>query len=492
MNDRAEQLVANAKREIPDLAVQYGGKWDDLFRPLAKLFVDACEVVEQEASQLIGLLHAEVKAVFGDFESKVKTKFDKVCQDALADLKTDIRVGYFALKNRNQTLKVQIAEAERALPGLEKNVRAQKFAMAGHEGDIEVPPQDTNRRDTQTLWTRAGLLIGAASVEYWAGFPTWADISSPNTAIWLSILFIAGTAFGSWAGMHYKRYQVRLDAERDSKAKFPGKHPEGFVADPIPTAEKMTALGGMSIVGTILLAFFASRIWVILQGRDNLMFYLGSFALFVIFVASPIVSFALTKPYSKKQYDALREAQDKLVETKGSIIALKTQLGEGKKAFRVSSDAAHNTYKKVIAEARQSAVSEARILNEKRIRLVELLRDHEANLAVIASGFPESCNILVEKVNEEFRLSDLEAPFRNPSYEASVKSWLNGHRSHRWQEPGLRDLQRREFVATLPEDGLADLGTVETEVRMDLPKWNIGASEEETPINVDEVSHADL
>ena len=487
---KAEQLVADAKKEIPNLATQYAGKWDDLFSPLAKLFIKACETIEREASPLIGPLYAEIRDVYRDFENRVRARFDKVCDEALLNLKANIRIGYFSLRNMNESLRNQMREVERTTPELEREVRRQKVVLAGHEGDIEVPAGENDRRDTWALWVRAAIIVLAVTIEYWAGFATWADISSLNAATWLSFLFIGGTAFGGWVGVHYKRYRSSLDRERNFKTHFPNGHSEGFVVEPVQTTEKFAALGGMWIVAVMLLAFSVSRIYVILQGRDNFVFYAGSFLLLVIFVASPVVSIILTRPYPKRQYDALGQAQANFEQARADLGGIKRQLGDGRKTFQVSSDAAYQIYKETVAASRQQALADVRAMNEKRLELVKLLRQHEANIAVIIAGFPESCNILVQKVDEEFRLVDQEAPFRDPDFEADIKGRLNGHRTHRWQEPGLtlRDLQGKEFVVSLSADGLADLRLVEAEVRMSLPKWKMGMLDEPAA-EAEEASH---
>lgn len=493
--ERAEQSVAEAVQKIPGLALDYAGKWDTLFTPFVQHFVNACEALEREVSREIDPLYARLKEVFHNFEAGVRTRFDKKCEDALATLKTDIRNGYLSLRKKNKELKVQVAEAEKTLPDLEKNVRKQKVAMAGHEGDIEIPPAEKDARETRAFWGRSAVLVFAAALEYWAGFPTWVDMSSPNAAIWLSTLFIGGTVFGSWVGVHYKRYQVRRDAELNFNENFPTGHPEGFKPDPIPTAEKAAALGGMWIIGVMLAAFVGSRIWVVLEGRDSFYFYASSVALLVIFAAAPVVSILLTRPYSKREYDVLREAEEKLQEAKANVVVLKSQLEGSKKAFRASSNSAYKEYETTIAQARDSALDEIKAMNKERLRLVELLHNLETNLWVVVSSFPESCNTLVATVIDELGLSDTHAPFRDPQYEAEVKGRLNGHRVHRWHKPGftLRDFQAKEFVVNIPTDGLADQKSVEDEVFATLHQWTMGSSERvigvlEESIRVDETN----
>src|SRR3989344_690364 len=137
---RAEHLVAEAKKQVPVLALKYGGKWDNVFVPHAELFVNACRTLTREASPYIGPLFAEIKEVFTNFEETAKDRFMKVCVDARTNLIQSITVGHSSQQSRREDLVTRITEIEKMLPALKKSVSKAKVAMAGHDVEIELPP----------------------------------------------------------------------------------------------------------------------------------------------------------------------------------------------------------------------------------------------------------------------------------------------------------------------------------------------------------------
>ena len=494
--ERAEQLVGEAKKVVPALALKYGGQWDNVFVPHADLFVSACQVLTREASPYISPLFAEVKEAFANFEVTAKERFAKDCIEARTNLIQSITVGHSSQQSRREDLVTRIAEIEKTLPALQKSVSRAKVAMAGHDVEIDLPPTE------EDSWSKVSALIGfcifvfVIGLDFLLTYGSMEAASNGNLAMGLTIMLVIATVFDYFVVKSMKQNTAYRDALKNFRESFPnGRNPDGFAVEDFPATEKRLAGFGFALLVALASLFIVGRIWAAFQGQNVFAVLAGSFMQVMVLCLYGWGVYKMTKPYRKHQYDALREAQEALQKSCIDLNGAKRNFDLLGHPFRVAADTAYNIYKEEIAKARESVLSWACGLNAKRLQLVGHLRGLESGLGLIGIEYRKSCTYLVHKVVEDFTLGDKQKPFESEAYRAKVLGMLNGNTDHSWREPGLTlsDFERVELVVSLPtaEETYANRREVEDEVLESLPKYDLGVSRDEVPSSPDkEAEHA--
>lgn len=456
---RKELVTRLAERLVGECGVsdspKYVGEWEPLYDDLRRQFEGAYRVFELEFDHSVATLLEEVRRGSEDVES-AQADFIRACDVHLETLES--RVGKAAMDRRRESSerKDDAARLRAERPGLLRKLRRARVALTGGE---DVAVADWPGLASKILfWSALTVFMG---IEYLVGFELFDWISNPNTALGLSAIVVIAFTAGTYFAVHrFRRLSGHREALIRFRQTFPDGHPDGFVVDMLPSAERHVAwvLGGL--LATFALILLIGRIWIATTSDLGFGGVASAIGLLFCFVGYGALEYYLAHPNSQHQVEDLKSLERRLEEN-DSRLREAMDPAPAEKRYREATDQATLEYQNAV-DADYRRYSEMSSVEQKRRELSDALYGYHLAWETFQSGLADGCRQLVERVSIHFSLrSEDIAPPQDDVVDAFGRSVRR-----RYEDTALLEECRRPVGMTRLERPRVDLDKLKTDIEM--------------------------
>lgn len=448
----AERLAGEC--EVSD-SPKYVGEWEPLYDDLRRQFEDAYRVFELEFDHDVAALLEEFRRGRNDVKS-AQADFIRACDAHLEALES--RVGKAAMDRRRESSerKDDAARLRVERTDLLRKLRRARVALTGGEN---VAVADWPGLSSKILfWSALTVFMG---IEYLVGFELFDWISNPNTALGLSAIVVIAFTAGTYFAVHrFRRLSGHREALLRFRQTFPDGHPDGFVVDMLPSAERHVAWILGSLLATLALVVLTGRIWIANTSELGIGGVASAMGLLFCFVGYGALEYYLAHPNSRDQVEDLMSLESRLEEN-DSRLRQAMDSTPAEQRYREATDQATLEYQDGV-DADYRRYSEMASVEQKRRELSDALYGYHLAWETFRSGLADRCRQLVERVSIRYSLrsEDIAPPQDN------VVDLFGRNVRRLYQDAALLEECRRPVAMNRLERPRIDLEKLKADIEM--------------------------